>query len=92
MARISSAVITCSGALRNAGRTASGGFDATSSGSCRRVAYGSCHASIANSPAWPTCSQIDAPAWCTASTIGAIRSTRSRVWTRVMPGDERPSS
>ena len=32
-----------------------------------------------------------APSACTASTIGAIASTRSRVCTNVMPGDVRPS-
>ena len=47
---------------------------------------------MANSPPWPTWSQMAAPARCTASTIGARRSTRSLVWTRVMPGLVRPSA
>lgn len=36
--------------------------------------------------------QMAAPAAWTASTIGASRSIRSRVWTRVMPGLVRPSA
>ena len=91
MARTSSVVITCTGARRNTGRSHHrGGLGASRGRHGERVGlvprlHGE-QAAVAD---------LDpdggALGW-TASTIGARRSIRSRVCTRVMPGDVRPSS
>ena len=73
------------------GRRYHGRGEAASSGPCRRLAYGSCHASMANRPPWPSWSMIAAPSAWTASTIGDRRAIFSGVSTHVIPGEVRPS-
>ena len=78
--------MACTGTRAKTGFIHQRGGDAVSNGPWRRLAYGSCHASIEYRPPWPTWSTIAAPARCTSATMSAIAKTRSRVFTSVMPG------